>query len=74
MIIKFSFHHLFTNKVCSVRPRLAASVDEVLEEDDMNFSEQLKEYLYFSDVLKWVYIKYSYTFTCLLDCINLTDN
>ena len=52
MIINFSFHHLFTNKVCSVRPRLAASVDEVLEEDDMNFSEQLKEYLYFSDVLK----------------------
>ncbi|XP_068670146.1 sorting nexin-4-like [Montipora foliosa] len=34
--------------------RLAASVDEVLEEDDMNFSEQLKEYLYFSDVLKGV--------------------
>ena len=32
--------------------RLAASVDEVLEEDDMNFSEQLKEYLFFSEVLK----------------------
>lgn len=34
--------------------RLAASVDEVLEDDDMSFSEQLKEYLHFADVLKGV--------------------
>lgn len=34
--------------------RLAASVDDVLEEDDMNFSEHLKEYLHFSEVLKGV--------------------
>jgi len=34
--------------------RLAASVDEPLEEDDMNFSEQLKEYYHFSEVLKGV--------------------
>ena len=32
--------------------RLAASVDEVLEDDDMSFSEQLREYLHFADVLK----------------------
>ncbi|CAH3030475.1 unnamed protein product [Porites evermanni] len=34
--------------------RLAASVDEVLEDDDMSFSEQLREYLHFADVLKGV--------------------
>lgn len=32
--------------------RFAASVDEVLNEDDMAFSEPLKEYLHFADVLK----------------------
>jgi len=31
---------------------MAASVDETLQEDEMNFSEQLKEYLLFADVLK----------------------
>ncbi|XP_074623142.1 sorting nexin-4-like [Acropora palmata] len=34
--------------------RMAASVDETLQEDEMNFSEQLKEYLLFADVLKGV--------------------
>jgi len=34
--------------------RLAASVDEALGEDDMAFSEPLKEYLHFSEVLKGV--------------------
>jgi len=31
---------------------LAASVDEALGEDEMAFSEPLKEYLHFSEVLK----------------------
>ncbi|XP_020616402.1 sorting nexin-4-like [Orbicella faveolata] len=34
--------------------RLAASVDEALGEDEMAFSEPLKEYLHFSEVLKGV--------------------
>ena len=34
--------------------RLASSVDEALNEDEMAFSEPLKEYLHFSEVLKWV--------------------
>ncbi|PFX33178.1 sorting nexin-4-like isoform X1 [Stylophora pistillata] len=34
--------------------RFAASVDEALVEDEMAFSEPLKEYLHFSDVLKGV--------------------
>jgi len=31
---------------------LAASVDDALGEDEMAFSEPLKEYLHFSEVLK----------------------
>ncbi|KAL9968392.1 hypothetical protein ACROYT_G026762 [Oculina patagonica] len=34
--------------------RFAASVDEALSEDEMAFSEPLKEYLHFADVLKGV--------------------
>ena len=42
--------------------RLAASVDQTLEEDDMSFSEQLKEYLHFSEVLKYVLIAVNSTY------------
>ena len=32
--------------------RFSAEIDDILEDDEIGFSDQLKEYLFFSDVLK----------------------